>query len=155
MVKSGLIFGAVMLFLGAGAALLMPLCGPCVALILGVAAGYFAGLFDKPTTSNDALQRAAGAGAIAGVGALVGQMAGGALNSLIYDPQTIESLFDSLGLYDSYVYVDSDTFLLYSILIGCCLGIINIALMALFGAFGGFLWFRTSGQKEVDTSGLI
>ena len=123
-----------------------------MALILGVAAGYVSGLFDKPTISNDAIQKAAGAGAIAGVGALIGQMAGGALNSLVFDPVMYESVFESFGVYGSY---DPDTFLIISIITACCLGIIDVALMALFGAFGGFLWFRTSGQKEVDTSGLV
>jgi hypothetical protein len=70
MLKSGLIVGAVMLVLSLGGSLITPLCVPCLALIVGIGAGYLAGTFDKPLASGASAQVGAGAGAIAGVGAL-------------------------------------------------------------------------------------
>ncbi|MCS6883648.1 MAG: hypothetical protein NZU74_20180, partial [Chloroflexaceae bacterium] len=77
MVRSGLIFAVVMLFIGGILAFLFPLCVPCIALVVGAGAGYLAGMWDKPLNNSLSIQRGAGAGAIAGVGALLGHVFGG------------------------------------------------------------------------------
>ena len=62
MYKSGLIVGIVTLLLALGTTLVFPFCVPCLALLVGLAAGYLAGVFEKPVS----LEAARKNGAIAG-----------------------------------------------------------------------------------------
>ena len=55
MTKSGLIFGAVtLLAAGLTGVISLQICAPCLALFLGLGAGYLAGVFDKPADNNRA-----------------------------------------------------------------------------------------------------
>jgi hypothetical protein len=141
MLKSGLIFGVVALFLSAGAALLSPLCVPCcLALFLGLGAGFVAGVFDKPGDNNTATKSGALSGAIGGVGALVGQSIGAVINGALVGPEGTARILEQLGLPSGGYWAG-----LFAS--GCCLGILDIALMAGLGALGGILWWQISGKK--------
>ena len=145
MLKSGLIIGAVSLLLSAIAgAVVSPLCGFCVGIFAGLAAGYVAGLFDKPADSGAAAKSGASAGAIAGVGALIGLMVAGGINAVLVGPEAAAQMMQGLGLPSS-----DDPAAYYAGAIGgpCCMGLLNIALMAGLGALGGMLWYQVSGKK--------
>lgn len=144
MVKAGLIFGVVMLVLGIGGSLITPICVPCIALMAGLGAGYLASVYEKRATSGDTAKTGAGAGAIAGAGALIGQLAGSIINSMIVGPDTAAELLESWG-----VSAVSDPIFYYVGAIGggLCFGIVDIALMAGFGALGGILWYQINGKN--------
>ncbi|MAT43288.1 MAG: hypothetical protein CL609_13190 [Anaerolineaceae bacterium] len=76
MFKSGLILGIVGLILGIGITLLTPICVPCLALFLGLGAGFLANVFEKPMVQNRAVKSGAYSGAIAGIGIILGQVFG-------------------------------------------------------------------------------
>jgi len=149
--KSGLIFGAVALFLCVGAALLSPLCVPCLALFLGLGAGYLAGVFDKPADNGGASRAGAMGGLIAGVGALLGQMIGAGINGVIVGPENASRIIEQMGLPSGSG--DFGTVYWFGLIGGgCCLGILDIALMAGLGALGGILWWQISGKKKMVAS---
>jgi hypothetical protein len=139
MLKSGLIIGVIMLVLAIGSSLISPLCVLCLTLFAGVGAGYLAGVFDIPLESGQSAKIGAGAGAIAGVGAWLGHLVGGAANAVIVGPEATAQLMRDLGLPAS---VDPSTYYAAALGGGCCLGLIEIGLMAGLGALGGLLWFR-------------
>jgi hypothetical protein len=148
MIKSGLITAAVNLVLLTIVGWLFALCGPCLAIFIGLGAGYLAGLFDKPATNNLAVRAGAGAGAIGGVGAIVGHLIGGSITMLITPPEQAAAIYRSLGI-DIDV---SNTAAYYAGGFGtaCCFGIVGLALMAGLGALGGMLWYRMSGQSATQ-----
>ena len=133
-----------MLVLAIGATLISPLCAPCVALFIGLGAGYLAGVLDKPLQPGDSAKSGAGAGAIAGVGALIGGMMGGVGNMLIVGPAKTAALLRQLGL-----PADSSGASYYLGALGgpCCIGLVNVVLMAGLGALGGLLWYQISGKQ--------
>lgn len=149
MLKSGLIIGVVMLVLSIGTTLITPLCVPCLALLAGVVAGYLAGTFDKPLASGASAQVGAGAGAIGGVGALLGHLIGGAVNFALVGPQGAAELMGELGLPTT-----SDPTAYYVGAIGgpCCLGLLEVLLMAGLGALGGLLWYQITGKSVAASS---
>jgi hypothetical protein len=147
MLKSGLIVGAVMLVLSLGGSLLTPLCVPCLALVVGIGAGYLAGTFDNPIASGASAQVGAGAGAIAGVGALIGHLLGGVVNVILLGPERTADVLRQLGLPAS---ADASTY--YAALIGgsCCFGVFEVLLMAGVGAVGGLIWYQIRGEHEEE-----
>ena len=145
MLKSGLIVGVVTLVLATGAVLLSPLCVPCLAIVAGLAAGYLAGVFDKPSESGATTKTGAAAGAIGGAGALIGHLLGGLGNALILGPEGGAAFAQMLGL-----PATTDPVPYYTGVFGsaCCLGLVEVAIMAGLGALGGVLWYQTTGKKN-------
>ena len=148
MVKAGLILGVVMLVLGIGGSLITPICVPCIALMAGVAAGYLAGVYEKPATSGGTAKVGAGAGAIGGAGALIGQIIGGILNAVIVGPQGIA---DFARMLDMPVSNNPNVAYIGFIGGGFCFGILDILLMAGLGALGGILWHQIAGKNANTT----
>lgn len=150
MLKSGLIVGVVALVLGLGATIISPLCAPCVGLLAGLVAGYLAGLFDKPSDQGGSAKVGASSGAIAGVGALIGAMIAAVVNVIVVGPAGAAEVASQLG-FGSGAAGDPSAFAtsyyVSSFGIPCCLGLVNVAIMAGLGALGGILWFQMSGKK--------
>lgn len=151
MLKSGLIIGVVMLVLTIGVALITPLCVPCLALLAGAGAGYLAGVFDKPSASGASAQTGAGAGAIGGIGALIGHLAGGAANVILVGPEGAANLLQGLGLPTS---IDPTTYYAGAIGGACCFGLVEVLLMAGLGALGGLLWYQITGKNVTMSSSM-
>jgi hypothetical protein len=147
MLKSGLIAGAVTFVLALGFTLLSPLCVPCLALLLGLGAGFLAGVFDKPLDNSNAAKSGAGAGAIGGIGAIIGQMVGAVLNSIIVGPETAAALMEQLGLPAPDPNSLGAGYWVGIVGSGCCFGLLDVALMAGLGALGGILWWQISGKQ--------
>lgn len=145
MLKSGVIFAFVALFLGLGLTLISPICIPCLAIFLGLAAGYVANVFDKPTLQNKAVKAGALAGVLSGLGSLVGQIIGQGINMALVGPGGMSEIYRQLG-----IQVSGDMETIYyagQIGLGCCVGIIALGIMAGLGALGGVLWWSVAGQK--------
>jgi hypothetical protein len=150
MIKAGVILAVVALIIAIGVTLLLPYCTPCSAIVLGLAGGYLAGVFDKPNAQNGATKSGAIAGAIGGVGGLLGQMIGAVINGLVVGPEKAAQIsgpiIESLGLPAGTL--DSSSYWLSTIGINCCLGLVGIGIMAGLGALGGLIWWSTTGKKQ-------
>lgn len=142
MVKAGLITGAVMLVLALGSALISPFCTPCVALFVGLGAGFLAALFDKPFVQSDAFKKGAVAGAIAGGLGMVGQFIAGIINASTVDPEMLNSLFGSN-------MVNDQTLWLAQLGGAFCVGLFNVLLMAGLGVGGAAIWFAINNKNQV------
>ncbi len=147
MLKSGLIIGAVAFLSAAGAAAIVsPLCAVCVGVLLGLPAGYLAGVFDKPMDSGEALKFGAGAGAIAGVGGVIGQLVAAVINALVIGSTFLADFYEQVGLPPT----DTSSVWMVQLTLACIVGLLNLALMAGLGAGGGAIWFQTTGQKQLN-----
>ncbi|MCQ3938831.1 MAG: hypothetical protein DPW18_17565 [Chloroflexi bacterium] len=141
MIKAGLISGAAMfLFVLLAAAVVSPLCALCVPLITGLAAGYLTGVFEKDPLT--AVERGAYAGAIAGGLGIVGQLIASIINALVLQNPEYQ-INDLLGLPTA----DPTTVWVSSIVMACCVGLINVGLTAALGAGGGAIWKNTAGKS--------
>ncbi|MDX9954259.1 MAG: hypothetical protein RBT75_09195 [Anaerolineae bacterium] len=148
MVKSGLIFGAVMLVAALGATLISPLCVSCLAIFVGLGAGYVAGVFDKPLVNQAALKSGALAGLIAGIGGFIGQAIGTVINASTMGPDQVMELLRQLGIDASQM--GGATVGYWGGLIGSalCGGTVAILLTAGLGAVGGILWWQMTGKNR-------
>jgi len=140
MLKAGLISGAVMFLFVLVAAIFSPLCALCVPLLVGLAAGYLTGVFEKTPAST--VQRGAYAGAIAGGLGIVGQLIASVINGFVMQnpDNQINDLFGVPAADPATVWISQLGF-------ACCIGLINVALTAGFGAGGGAIWNGTAGKS--------
>ena len=140
MVKSGLIVGVVMLLLALGVSLISPFCSVCMAVLLGLGAGYLANVFDKPVDTQGVIARGAGAGAIAGALAIIGQVIAGLINSTLVSADVMNDLLGQN-------FLTQESLRLYQLGGAFCIGLLNIALMAGMGAAGALIWKQFQGQN--------
>ncbi len=145
MVRSGLIVGALALLVTAGATLLSPVCAPCFTIFLGLAAGYLAGVFDKPATSSATSKAGAVSGAIGGVGAIFGQILGTVINATVIGPEGLQNIYRQLGVPTGAMDL-TRTYWIGAVGGALCFSVLDILLMATFGAVGGLLWWRVTGE---------
>lgn len=139
MVKAGLFAGAAMLVLVLVGAIFSPLCALCVPLVAGLAAGYMTGMFEKmPATT---VKNGAIAGAIAGGLGIVGQLIAAVINAAVMQNPD-NQINQLLGVPPS----DASAIWMTQVGFACCLGLINVALTAGFGAGGGAIWNNTAGK---------
>ena len=140
MLKAGLISGAVMFVIVLGASFLVsPYCALCVPLLVGLAAGYMTGVFEKSPATT--VQRGAYAGAIAGGLGIVGQLIASVINAVILQNPD-NQINDLLGVPPS----DPATVWMVQLGSACCIGLVNVALAAGIGAGGGAIWNNTAGK---------
>ena len=149
MIKAGIIIGVVALVLVLGSAFLIsPFCAPCWGVLLGLAAGYLTGVFDQPAVMNDLVKKGAIAGAIAAAFAGLGSLIGGVINAVMLNPADLQNLGDALGV--QLPNMDSTSIWTGQLGGACCVGLLNLALMAGLGAAGAALWWQISGKKRVE-----
>jgi MFS family permease len=150
MVRAGIIVGAVGFVLVLGSAVIIsPLCTLCWGLILGLAAGYLAGVYEKPANNNDTLKKGAIAGAIAAGLVMLGALIGGIINAAILEPADIQQMYELLGI---DLTLDQTSLWVGQLGAALCGGLLNIVLMAGFGALGGILWWQIQGKKRPTES---
>nr|HID13992.1 hypothetical protein [Anaerolineae bacterium] len=144
MLKAGLIGAGIGFVLAIIAALITPLCNPCVALLLGLGVGALAAVRERPATSGDSAGEGAKAGTIATVGSLVGQMIGAVANGFIVGPEGIANLYRQ---FDIQVPLTPQSYWTYLLCSNCLCAVVNVALGAGLGALGGILWYQISGKN--------
>lgn len=146
MLKSGLIVGAALFLLVLiSASVVSPLCALCFPVFAGLGAGYLAGYFDKPAPEG-ALRRGALAGAISGGIAIFGQFVAALINAFVLqNPQ-----FNPGQLFGGQA-IDPTVIWLAQLGGAMCIGLLNVALMAGFGALGGLLW-KNSAAKQSEAA---
>jgi len=144
-----------MLIVGGILAFLFPLCVPCLALVAGAGAGYLAGMWDKPLNNSLSIQRGAGAGAIAGLGALFGHIFGGLGAAAFIGPEGSMEMLRQFG-FDLGTTGDVSPVMFYvsAGFTGCCFGLFEVALMAALGALGGILWWNMTGKNQGGLSAM-
>ncbi len=147
MYKSGIILAVVALVIAVGLTLLSPICPPCAALFLGLGAGFLAGVFDKPQDNNESAKIGAIAGGIGGVGALLGQFAGAGLNAWLVGPEKAAQIMEQLGVDAGGQAGFGSGYWIGIVGSAVCVGLLDVALMAGFGAVGGLLWWQITGKK--------
>jgi len=151
MVKAGIIVGIVALVLILGSTFLMsPLCSPCWGIVLGLAAGYLAGVYEKPLAQNDMIKKAVIAGVIAALFAGVGSLIGAILNGAYLNPADLQNIYQFLNL--PATMPDETTIWVGQIGSACCVGLLNLAVMAGLGAAGGALWWQVRGKNNPEVS---
>jgi hypothetical protein len=150
MVKSGLIFGAIsfVLILG-GAVLITPFCAPCLGLILGLAAGYLACVYEKPISSGEGVKKGGTAGAIAGGLGFSGGIIGGVINGMLLNPSSLEAIYKTLRLPN--VSIDQTAIWTLQLVGAVCIGLFNVGWMAILGVAGGALWYQITGKNQTRT----
>ena len=154
MIKSALIIGLAALALAVGASLISPLCVPCLALFAGLAAGYLTGTFEKPSSNANAAKRGTLAGVIGGIGALLGQAIGAAINASMVGPDQALELMRQWG-FDTQFSGDYETSYWLALAgSACCMGILDVVLMAGLGALGGLLWWQITGKTNTISSDI-
>lgn len=157
MTRAGLIIGIVMLLIGGGLAFIFPLCVPCLALVAGAGAGYLAAMWDKPLDNSRSIQRGAGAGAIAGLGALLGHVFGGLGAAAFIGPAGSLEMLRQFGFDVGDVSGAADPAAFYygkAFGTSCCFGLVEVALMAALGALGGILWWQMTGKNQSGFGGM-
>ena len=145
MIKAGFIAGAVALVLVlASAATISPFCALCPGILVGLGAGYLAGIFDKPVDGKQGAKSGAIAGAIAGALGILGNIGAGVINAAVLAPSGNAAIMEMLGLPPA----DPTTIWIGQIAVACCIGLFNVALMAGLGAGGGALWFQFNRKQQ-------
>jgi uncharacterized membrane protein len=145
MIRSALIIGAIAFLYMLFANVAQMLCVPFLAIVLGILAGGLAGFFDKPQRVNKAVVNGALAGVIAGIGAVLGNLAGLAMRIFVIFGQ--DTFADMITNATGVQYTSTDTMLgIFSLF--CCCAVSDIVLMAATGALGGFLWFKFRSGKN-------
>ncbi len=145
MIKSGLIFGVGMfVFVLLVSSIASPLCALCIGVLMGLGAGYVAGVFDKPQLSSEATKKGAVAGAITGVMAVLANMIAAALVGSLY--QSHQSMYVSLC--PNTQLPDPGTFWVIELGLGLCTALVNVILTTGLGIAGSAIWFSTNGHKQ-------
>jgi MFS family permease len=121
---------------------------PCLALFLGLGAGFLANVFDKPVVQNRAVKSGAYSGALAGIGVIIGQIIGALINSSVVDSAAAAEILQDFGY---AMPADFDTIYTISQVGGTiCFSLLDILFMVLTGMLGGFIWWKMRGPKPTN-----
>ena len=124
-------------------------CVPCIAVFVGLAAGYLNARLTQPETQALASRGGATVGAAGGLGALVGHVAGGLIGATRLGPNGVADLARSLGLDLPAGAASPAAFYQTTVGVAGCCGAVEILLMAGAGAVGGIIWYQqTRGQGQ-------
>ncbi len=155
MKKSGLIIGGIALIFSFVITLLSPFLLSCITPVLGIAAGYLAGVFELSLLQKDAIKSATKAGLLGGAGMLLGQILGTVINGLLVGPEGAVMVLSSLGLsVGSPAYI-AKSYWQFMVIGTACISLFNIALMAGLGALGGLIWWEASGRARAEKIEII
>lgn len=149
MKKSALIAGGIAFLFSTGSATIVsPLCVPCLTLLLGLLAGYLTGIFDKPVDQNRAVKTGTLAGLLSGIGLLLGQIIGAVVNGMLVGPEGTARMLLRMGVPAGGPNQIADIYWTALAISTACLLVFDAALMSGFGALGGLLWWKTTGNKQ-------
>ena len=146
--RRAITFAGVVGFLAAvlAGAINWQICVPCIALVLGAGAGYFACRWEPPADQPSATRQGGTAGGVAGAATLLGNLVGGLMGAAILGPQgaeqSMESIARSLGVTVPQAPISPVTYYATALGTSACCGVVEIFIMALLGALAGMVWFR-------------
>ena len=146
MLKAGLIGAGIGFVLTIVATLLTPFCNPCLALLLGLGVGVLAAVWERPATSEASAGEGAKAGAIAGVGGLLGQMIGAVANGFLVGPRGVANFLRQLDIQIPGP-ITPRSYWIYNLGGNCLCAVVNVALGAGLGALGGLLGYQISKNQ--------
>jgi hypothetical protein len=125
-------------------------CVPCIAVFVALAGGYFGARLARPETQALAGRGGAKVGAIGGLSAFVGHLAGGLVVALGLGPLDIVELGRSLGLDLSAGAASTATSFNTTVGAAAFCGVVEVALMAGAGAVGAIIWYQQQrGQRPL------
>lgn len=156
--RSGLLFGVFAFFSSLGLGVLFAFCAPFCGIVWGIGAGIAAVAWsDDPSGPASPAREGAIAGAIAGVGGLLGVMIGMfALFALMGGQQAAfeatRDLYDQFGLDMPVTEINSSLQWFSVSLAGCCLGLLNVAVLAGTGAISAAIYGSRRGEGSVSNA---
>lgn len=148
-IKFGLIVGIIGLILNICVAAALGICGPVVALLAGVVAGFLAAQQEGVTVKGDGARVGAMSGGIAGALVLIGQLIGGLGVLVLVQYADITPIFGSIPPPGA----DASAQMLYYVSglgVGMCFGVIGIVTAALGGAAGGYLGTPSPSEPPLE-----
>lgn len=150
MIKAGLL-GTVLGFIYVmGITLISPFCTLCITPLLGLGIGYLASQFDKPSKLEASLGRGIIAGAMTGLGTLLGQMLATLVNGILVTNWTeLPTLFKQFGLTQ---IPDTGEYWQTTLTANSFCGLLNLAIIAGLGAVGGLIWFQRQNKKLLSAA---
>lgn len=151
MLKAGFIGAVLSLFLALGVTLISPLCNPCLVLFIGFGVGMLAAFWERPGTQGIGATRSAGAGAIATIGGLIGQMVGAILNGIIVGPERSLQILQDLGLPADPTTFTSANYWAGLLVGNCCCALFNVLLGAGAGALAGLMGHQIWGREKLPS----
>jgi hypothetical protein len=157
--RSGLLFGVFAFFSSLGLGILFPLCAPLCGVVWGIGAGLAAVVWSDPANPDTVSARdGAIAGSISGVGALLGLFIGVILSFAFLGGDQMADEF-AAGLSSELGYdmvpADFDSTLQWvgATTSACCLGLVNLAIMASAGA-GGAAIYASRNSTRMDNQAI-
>ena len=125
-------------------------CVPCIAVFVGLAAGYWGARLSQPETQGLASRGGATVGAIGGLSTLVGHLVGGLIGATRLGPNGVADLARGLGLDLPTGTTSSAAYYQTTIGVAGCCGVVEVALMAGAGAVGAIIWYQQKrGQQRL------
>jgi hypothetical protein len=152
-IKAGLMGVVVSFIYITGLTLISPFCTLCFTPLLGLGVGYLAGWFDTPAQINTSLGRGFIAGAITGVGAIVGQIMAGVINSILVTRlEQLPELMHQVGL-EGLVITDATEYWQTTLAGNALCSLLNVGLIVVLGAMGGLLWWQRHRPQTLNPTG--
>lgn len=151
--KSGLLFGVFAFFSNLGLGVLLAICTPLCSIVWGIGAGIATIVWsDRTEEITSPARDGAIAGAIAGVGALAGVVIGLILQFAVLGGQQAAmalstDFYDQFGIDVPATEIDSSMQWIGLSLTACCLGLLNIVLLAGAGAAAAAVYNSTRAEK--------
>lgn len=144
--RSGLLAGVISFLANLGIGVIFPICGPVCGVVWGTGAGILSVIWtEEPEAKDSPARLGALAGLIAGIGAIAGLMLGvviqfGALGGQQVSAELTRDLAREFGLPMSSGDALAVQQWIGAIGMACCIGVINLAVMAGAGALAAQLF---------------
>jgi hypothetical protein len=152
-IAAGLAFGIAAL----AALLSSQYCAPCLIVPLGLVVGYLAGRGQGLPTANAATQLGARAGVVAGLGAFLGHLAGGALIAALgpeYGANIFGQIVGGPGAETPPMPADPVMNAVFLMGISICIGFIEVALTSGSAALGALMQYQQAGGGRQGTRAI-
>ena len=156
--RSGLLFGVFAFFSNLGLGVLFAFCTPLCGIVWGIGAGIAAVVWsDDPGGPTSPARDGAIAGAIAGVGALLGVVIGMFLLFVFLGGQQAATqatydLYEQFGLDMPVTEINSSLQWFSVSIAACCLGLLNVAVLAGAGAVSAAVYGARRGESSASNA---